>query len=205
MVKTGAKATGAATGAIIGASLGIASGDIKNVRNYTALGASAGNSIGAGVGNAVNSSATKIKNTVKKGNEEYKKAKYGDKYSQYEKNEQDRKFIEDKEIRRFYAQQCYSELKDLKGKEKTNKLNEIMEEAVQYRREGVTDNSIIVKARKLNKNNSTAAESKLAAVMATKADNLDVMQRYQERIAKQLGDEKASKIADNAAKLKGFY
>ena len=80
-----------------------------------------------------------------------------------------------------------------------------MNEAVEYRKEGVTDNKIIVKARKLNKEDPTAKSSRLAAVMATKSkDNLDKMKYYQDKVTKQIGGTTAQEINKNAEKLAGL-
>ena len=204
-VKTGTKLMGTATGAAIGASIGIASGDINKVGQNMVLGATAGNSIGSSVGKSIVTGTSRISDTYKKNKTEYEKEKYGDRYSEHKKEEQDKEFLKDKEARKYFAQQCSTELSGLSGKERKEKLDSIMKEAVEYRKEGVTDNSIIVKARKLDRNNPTSNESKLAAVMATKAKDIEGMERYQKRIAKKLGDTKANEIAENASKLAGFY
>lgn len=205
-IKTGTKVVGTATGALAGATLGIASGDINKVGQNMAIGATAGSSIGTAIGNGVTTGTSGIGDRYKNNKTEYEKELYGDKYAQHKKEEQDKEFLKDKEARKYFAQQCSTELSGLSGKERKVKLDSIMKEAVEYRKEGVTDNSIIVKARKLDKSgNTTATESKLAAVMATKAKDMEGMERYQKRIAKKLGDTKANEIAENASKLAGFY
>ena len=205
-VKTASKALGAGFGAGIGLAAGIASGDITKAGQYAAVGATAGKAIGNVGGNNIVSGASSIKENVKNGREAYEKERYGEKYDKYKKEKMDKDFIKDKEARNFYSQKCSSELAGLSGKVREEKLDSIMEEAVEYRKEGVTDNSIIVQARNLAKEGkATKNESKLAAVMATKAKDVKGMEPYQKRIAKKLGDAKASEIADNAAKLAGFY
>ena len=205
-IKAGTKFVGTTTGALTGAALGIASGDISKVEQNMALGATAGGSIGTAVGNGVVKGAGGVRDRYKEQKTEYEKEKYGEKYAQYKRDQQDKEFLKDKEARKYFAQQCSTELAELKGKEKKQKLDEIMQDAIEYRREGVTDNSIIVKARKLDKNgNTTSTESKLAAVMATKSkDNIERMKYYQEKVTKQIGGDKAIRINQNAAKLAGF-
>lgn len=205
-IKAGTKLVGTATGALAGAALGIASGDISKVGQNMTIGATAGSSIGTAVGNGVERGATGIVDKYREGKTEYQKEKYGENYAQHKKEQQDKEFLKDKEARKYFAQQCSTELAELKGKEKKQKLDEIMQDAIEYRREGVTDNSIIVKARKLDKNgNTTSTESKLAAVMATKSkDNIERMKYYQEKVTKQIGGDKAIRINQNAAKLAGF-
>ncbi len=205
-IKTGTKAIGVVAGAATGAALGIASGDIGKVGQNAAIGATAGGSIGSAVGNSMTTGTSGMVDRYKNAKTEYEKEKYGEEYSQKQREKQDKEFVKDKETRKFYAQQCSKELANLNAKQREEKLNEIMQDALEYRREGVTDNSIIVKARKLDKNgNTTARESKLAAVMATKSkDNLDRMKYYQDKVTKQIGGDKAIKINQNAAKLAGF-
>ena len=204
-VKLGTKATGAATGAIIGASAGIASGDISKVGQYAAIGAATGNSVGTAVGNGAVGVVSNTKDGVKNAVTEFNKERYGEDYAQKQKKKQDDEFVKDKEARKFYAQQCSSELVGLKGKDRKERLDQIMNEAVEYRKEGVTDNKIIVKARKLNKEDPTAKSSRLAAVMATKSkDNLDKMKYYQDKVTKQIGGTTAQEINKNAEKLAGL-
>ena len=204
-VKLGTKVTGAATGAIIGASAGIASGDISKVGQYAAIGAATGNSVGTAVGNGAVGVVSNAKDGVKNAVTEFNKERYGEDYAQKQKKKQDDEFVKDKEARKFYAQQCSSELVGLKGKDRKERLDQIMNEAVEYRREGVTDNKIIVKARNLNKEDPTAKSSKLAAVMATKSkDNLDKMKYYQDKVTKQIGGTTAQEINKNAEKLAGL-
>lgn len=200
--ETGARLTGKAFGAAIGAAAGIASGDIRNVGKNMALGATAGGSIGTGVSNmavrGVSSAASLIT--------EIDKDRYGEQYAQRVKDKQDQKFLEDKDARRFYEREFSEELKNLKGNERKERVNQIMNNAVKYRQNaGVTDNKIIAKAMKLDKRDPTSASSMAAAYMASNSKDLKSIEPYQKKFAKKIGEENASKIADDAAKIAGYY
>ena len=205
-IKSGSRALGSAVGVGVGAAMGIASGDITKIGQYGAVGYSAGKAVGTVGGKAIVNGASSIKSGAGNVKTRYDKEKYGAKYDQYQKEKEDKKFMKDREARDYYAKQ-FSDVLSKQGskKEKEQKLNEIMEHATEYRREGVTDNAIIAKAMKINKDKPTSNESKLAAVVATKANDIKGLEPYQKQIASKLGDKKASEITNRAAKLKGFY
>lgn len=205
-VKLTGKAFGTATGAVIGAAAGIASGDIRNVGKNMALGATAGSSIGAGVTNMAVSGVSTAARTIKTTKTEIDKDRYGEQYAQHIKEKQDKKFLEDKDARRFYEREFSEELKNLKGKERKERVDQIMNNAVKYRQNvGVTDNKIISRAMKLDHNDPTSAKSMAAAYMASNSKDLKGIEPYQKKFAKKIGEENASKIADNAAKIAGYY
>lgn len=206
-IKGGTRLLGSVAGASIGAAAGIASGDISKVGQNIAIGATAGNSIATGINNSVGKEFSKFKAAK----EQAEMNKYGENYSDHLKEKQESEFIQDKEARRFFANERSKELVDangnkLKGKARKEKIDEFMRQASKYREEaGVTDNKIIAKAMKLDRSNPTSYESMTAALMASKAKDIKGLEPYQKRIAKKLGDEKASQITNNAAKLAGFY
>lgn len=204
-VKTGTKLTGAVLGGAVGAATGIASGDMSKVAQNMALGATAGNSIGTATGNAVVGGVTSGIDKYKQGKIDYEKERYGEEYSQHHKTELDEKFKKDREARQFFERECRSELEGLSGKARKEKLDEIMDEAIIFRQHGVTDNTLIVKARNLDRSDRTSSESIAAAMMASQAKDLKGIEPYQKRLAKQVGNERAEKIANKAAKLGGWY
>ncbi len=205
-IKSGSRVLGSAVGVGVGAAMGIASGDITKIGQYGAVGYSAGKAVGTVGGNAITKGGAAIGSGAKSVKTGYQKEKYGAKYDQYQKEKEDKKFMKDREARDYYAKQ-FSDVLSQQGskEERKQKLNEIMEQATEYRREGVTDNAIIARAMKLNKDKPTSNESKLAAVVATKANDIKGLEPYQKQIASKLGDKKASEITNHAAKLKGFY
>lgn len=202
--KLGTKLTGAALGAGLGATLGIASGDIGKVVQNAGLGMSAGESIGTAVGNGITGMPSAVSDRYRQNKIEYEKERYGENYSKHKKAELDNEFKNDKEARKFYERECSSELEGLKGQERKKKLDDIMDDAIEYRRHGVTDNSLIVKARKLDPSNRKSSESIGAAMLATKAKDMKGIESYQKDLTKLWGEEKAIKVMNGAKDLKGL-
>ena len=83
-------------------------------------------------------------------------------------------------------------------------LDEIMEDAVEYRKSGVSDNEVISKAMKLDKKDRRANDSIAAAQMLTKGKDMDGISKYQEALGKKFGKDRTEVIADKARKLGGF-
>lgn len=201
-IKGGTRLVGSVAGASIGAAAGIASGDVSKVGQNMAIGATAGSSIVTGINNSVGKEFSKFK-AVK---EQADMNKYGESYSDRLKEKQANEFMQDKEARRFFANERKTELEGLTGQKRKQKIDEIMQQANKYRQEaGVTNNKIIAKAMKIDRSNPTSYESMTAALMASKAKDVKGLEPYQKRIAKKLGEEKANEITDNAARIAGFY
>ena len=203
-IKTGTKLTGAALGGAIGAAAGIASGDIGNAAKYAGLGVTAGASIGTTAGNGIAGAGTSGVDVYKRAKTEHEKDKYGDQYSQHHKNELDEKFFKDKTQRKFYERECSGELNGLTGDARKEALDQIMRDAIKYRQHGVTDNSLIVKARNLDRNNRTSDESIGAAMLATKAKDVATVDKYKEDLTNLWGKDRADRISTKAKKLNGL-
>lgn len=199
-VKLGTKLTGTALGAGIGATLGVASGDIGKVVQNVGLGMSAGTAVGNGIAGMPSAMGDRIKASYT----EYNKERYGENYSKHQKAKLDEKFMKDKEARKFYERECSSELEGLTGQERKEKLDEIMKDAIKYRQHGVTDNSLIVKARNLDVSNRTSDESIGAAMLATKAKDMKGIESYQKDLTKLWGEDRAIKVMNGAKDLKGL-
>lgn len=199
-LKGGTRLTGAVLGAGIGAAAGIATGDVQSVMKNTAVGVVAGESIGTGLVKRVDDFGSKYQAAKT----EYEKDRYGDQYSKIKKAKQDEKFIKDAEARRHFSREFSTELSQYKGKEKKEKLDQIMKQAVEYRQHGVTDNALITKAMKLDKDNKTSNTSIAAAMIANKSKDLDGIAKYEQQLSKQVGANKANIIAKNAAKIGGL-
>ena len=197
-IKGGTRLLGTAVGASIGAAAGIASGDISKVGQDIAIGATAGKSISTGANNFVGGGINSIGNNFKEAKTRADQNKYGEDYKEHIKQKQKQEFLNNKENRRFFANERSKELVDangnkLNGKERKEKIDQIMEQAYQYKEvAGVKDNKIIAKAMKLDRTNPTSYESMTAALMASKAKDIKGLETYQKRIAKQVGDTKAS-------------
>lgn len=204
-LKGGARLTGAAVGAGIGLAAGITSGDPNTALKNVGLGITAGNSIGTGVANGMSNVSDNYKNAKT----EYEKERYGDEYDNYKKKQADKRFMKDDEARRLYSRAFSSELEDLSGKEKKQKLDKIMSDACKYREQGVTDNEMIIKAMQLkgidNTGNRASGDRIAAAMIATKSKDRKAVKEYKEDyLDKYVDNERANKITDGAMKLAGF-
>ena len=208
-IETSGKIIGGATGATIGLASGIASGDINNVIKNTAVGATSGTilsgAVSGGVADIVDgTTGSNMRSSFNRRRDEGLKRRYGADASEVKKLEQDEKFKKDSDARKFYATEFAEDLKGLKGKEREEKLDNIMEDAIKYREYGVTDNEKIIKAMNLDKNNRTSNTSIASALMATKATDLKGIESYKERLSKQVGSSQAEKIAEGAMKINGI-
>ena len=202
--KNGLKLAGATIGAGFGIAAGAATGDFNNVVKNAGLGLSAGNSIGTGIGNGIENGINNGVGNYKKAKEASEKEIYGKDYNQYKKYKTDEKFVKDKDARKEFRQAFSDEFEGLSSQEKKEKLDSIMQSAIKYRQEGVTDNKLIIKAMNLDKNNKNSKDSIAAAVMANKAKDRESIDIYQKDLEKVVKPEKAQKITDNAKKIGGY-
>lgn len=178
-INTAGKIAGLAAGGMIGAASDIASGTFgKN----TTKGLVAGEAIGTGVSNM----ATGAIANAEKRHEETLKEIYGDQYSEYMKQKKDDMFIKDRKMREMYSREFSSQLAGLDRTQKKEKLDEIMNSAVEYRKYGITDNERIIKAMKMdggNQNNWTDPERIAAARFSqsvkSEKDLDSVIKRYE--------------------------
>ena len=136
------KAYGAATVGTIGVAAGLASDKYSNVATFGIAGAAAGNAMAkAGM-----KTAKKIPTAVNRVGE----------YRRQVRDQAEREVYTEKERKRIQNERADKEfLKDKDAREKYSKAfagedyKKIMEEAIEYRRYGVTDNDAIIKAMKL--------------------------------------------------------
>lgn len=200
-VKGGVKFTGAAVGAGIGAAAGIAAGDMNSVMKNAGLGAAVGNSLASGAANK----SSVLKDNYDKAKTEYQKEKLGEDYQKWANAEADKKWAKSAETKQKFAQAFSTELAGLKGKEYDDKLNEFINIGKEYRSYGSLDDSLNIKAMKLNRGDKANPNSIAAAMMASKAKDMDSLEKYQQKLAKQVGEARAQSISDNAAKIGGIY
>ena len=162
-----------ATAAGIGMAAGIATGSPGDVLKYGSAGAYAGASIGQGLTNRIGSSIEKEKQR----HEEALKRQYGsDEYEEKKNKKLDDQFKKDKEMRELYS----SKFDNVKGKD----LDEIMKEACVYRAQGITDNTTIIRAMKLNEHNHTDTKSIAAAKLAKSAKTEKGLEEVMKRLGK---------------------
>lgn len=184
-------------GAGLGATIGIASGDVSNVIRNTSAGAYAGASIAKGTGGIAKDAATSM---LEKGKEAHadnkKKSKGSDEYSKYKKAEADKQFRMSKANRDQFAEEFEVQSKA--------EIDRLMEQAIQYRKEGIEDNKLIIKAMKLDKDNPdkrASAENRFAAMMSKSAKTQEDFDKLRERIGKQLPKDKTDELMKKIQKL----
>lgn len=199
------KIAGATTGAIIGGAAGIASGDIGKVAQNAAIGGTSGYALSGAAANLVANPIENYPDARRKHKQAMEQAKYGSSYSEIKKLESDERFKKDADARKFYANEFSGQLNGLKGKEREEKLDQIMEDAIKYREYGITDNEKIVKAMNLDKmGNRTSQKSIASALMASKATDLKSIESYQKKLEAQVGEKQAREIAEGAMQINGL-
>lgn len=203
-IRGATKVAGAATGAAIGAAAGIASGDIGNVAQNATIGGTSGYALSGAAANLVANPIENYPDARKKAKIAKEQARYGSNYSEIKKLESDERFKKDSDARKFYANEFSGQLNGLQGKEREEKLDEIMEDAIKYREYGITDNEKIVKAMNLDRDNRTSQKSIASALMASKANDLKGIESYQKRLEGQVGKQQAEEIAAGAMKINGL-
>ena len=135
--------TMAGTGATIGVAAGLASDDYTNVLKYGLAGAGAGGAIGkvgadtvAKVPSGVSSAYRKVSGEAKNVKSRYLQYEGKERYQEYLNKRSDKAFMKSKEVKEQYQKAFDKQYK------------EAMEKAMEYRKHGVTDNEVIIKAKK---------------------------------------------------------
>ena len=143
VAKGAATLTMAGTGATIGIAAGLASDDYTNVLKYGVTGAGAGGAIGkvgadtvAKVPSGVSSAYRKVLGGTSNIRERYHKYEGKERYQEYLNKQSDKAFMKNKEVKEQYQKAFDKQYK------------EAMEKAMEYRKHGVTDNEVIIKAMK---------------------------------------------------------
>ena len=141
--KGAATLTMAGTGATIGVAAGLASDDYTNVLKYGVAGAGAGGAIGkvgadtvAKVPSGVSSAYRKVSGEAKNVKSRYLQYEGKERYQEYLNKRSDKAFMKSKEVKEQYQKAFDKQYK------------EAMEKAMEYRKHGVTDNEVIIKAMK---------------------------------------------------------
>lgn len=142
LVKGAAMAVGAGTLGTIGLAAGLASDDFKNVGSYTAAAVAGGAVVGNIVADRTIKAPNSIKNMIQEKRDEYAREYYKDDpkgYKQYLNEKSDKEFLKNKEIKQQYVEE-FGE----------SRASEMMTNAIEYRKHGITDNKLIIKAMKEN-------------------------------------------------------
>ena len=127
-------ALGAAVGTV-GVAAGVASGDWSNVAAYGATAATVGAQLGNAATNVVSKSASALKGV----RDEYRKQRYtNDEIKKMQNDKLDEEWRKDKDVIKMYQEKF--------GKEN---YTQAMDDAMEYRRQGITDDKVIIAAQKL--------------------------------------------------------
>ena len=180
-LRAGSKFVLGSAAAIAGASAGVAAGDLGSVGKNAAAGLVAGEAIGAGLANRTINRAERIATAAKDAKQDTLKEIYGDDYSEYMRQEKDRKFKKDAEMRKLYARELG--LKDEKD------IDAAMDAAIKYREYGVEDNDVIIKAMTMNNGNesnradfSRIGAARLSMQSKSLKDLESTMKRFKETV-----------------------
>lgn len=185
LAKGAATLTMAGAGATIGVAAGLASDDYTNVLKYGLAGAGAGGAIGKVGANAVAKIPSGVSNAYRKVSggvdnirERYYKYEGKERYQEFLNKQSDKVFNKSKEVKEQYQKAFGEEYK------------KAMEKAMEYRKHGVTDNQVIIKAMK----------SKTKGVGKDYADSKRIAAA---KLAKNVSTEKDVETIGNRLKDKG--
>ena len=155
-------------GAMVGVAAGLATDDMSNVVKYGAAGVAGGAAIGnVAASNAINAPKRiydNVKERSSQARENYMSELYKDDpkaYKQYLNEKSDKEFLKSKEIKQQYAKE-FGE----------SNAENMMNQAIEYRKQGITDNKIIINAMKetsgeIGKTSATDSRRIAAAKLAT--------------------------------------
>ena len=187
-------ALGAAVGTV-GVAAGVASGDWSNVAAYGATAATVGAQLGNAATNVVSKSASALKGV----RDEYRKQRYtNDEIKKMQNDKLDEEWRKDKDVIKMYQEKF--------GKEN---YTQAMDDAMEYRRQGITDDKVIIAAQKLKglssdegkteKQINRASQERIAlAKAATIVKSDDAMKDFSERLKDNgIADEKIKEVRKN--------
>lgn len=185
VAKGAATLTMAGAGATIGIAAGLASDDYTNVIKYGLAGAGAGGTIGkvgadklTKIPSGVSNAYRKVSGGVDNIRERYYKYEGKERYQEFLNKQSDKAFNKSKEVKEQYQKAFGEEYK------------KAMEKAMEYRKHGVTDNQVIIKAMK----------SKTKGVGKDYADSKRIAAA---KLAKNVSTEKDVETIGNRLKDKG--
>ena len=188
-LKGAAKVGGAVLGAGVGAAAGIMSGDAGNTLKNASAGMYAGSAFGTGAGNIAGNLMNGAIEDAEQIQEDYLKSVHGDNYKEYLKEQQDKKFKNNNELREKYA-------KELKLKNKAE-IDAAMDDAIKYRKYDITDDDLIIRTMKTNggnPQNRASAERITAAKLASTSKNQKDLDTNVKSIEDIVGTESAKTV-----------
>ena len=185
-----ARGYGAATLGAVGLAAGIATGDPNSVFKYTVAGAGAGSALGAGVFNRGESAVSNIADDAIRG-------WFGDEYDDFINTQADKKFMSSK--------QNHDEFRAEFG----DKYKEKMAHALEYRKHGITDNTIIMRAMRLSNDfggsDDNSDEKIYIAKLASKISTRNDLAKLRESLLRRgIPAHKVGKIVEGIETVKKF-
>lgn len=200
LVKAAAIGIGAGTLGTIGIAAGLASEDYDNVAKYGAAAAS----IGAGIGSRAGSKLVNLPSSAyRKGSEvtdTFRQGAYSqEKYKEFVNRRLDNEFMRSKENQALYREEFG--IKEYKV---------AMEKALEYRKQGVTDNNTIIKAMKVKSRYASSdladrrriVSAKFASQVSNEKDVANLKERLKE---KGIAEPQIQDQADMIRKIRGLY
>ena len=180
LIKGAAIGIGAGTLGTIGVAAGLASDDFSNVAKYGAAGLGIGGTIGGNVGDKAIKLPSEAYRKGKEVSDTFRKGYYTkDEYKAIKNRQLDDQFMKDKEAQELYKEKFDKDYKTA------------MEKAKEYRKHGITDNEVIIKAMK--------AKSKYAG-----SDSADSRRIISAKLAKNVSNEKDVESIKKRLKEKGI-
>ena len=184
------KTYGAATLGVAGMAAGLASDDYSNVFKYGAAGAGVGAMVGDKPLDMVSGIASGAKKGVEGYNDRYLQNRYStDEYKKRMNEKMDKEFLKDKQKQKMY--------KDKFGEAE---YEQAMKDALEYRKYGVTDDKMIMKAMNLKnvQDQSRASKERIGfAKIASTAKDKNSLEAYEERLASRGVEEERIKAIRN--------
>ena len=184
------KTYGAATLGVAGMAAGLASDDYSNVFKYGAAGAGVGAMVGDKPLDMVSGIASGAKKGVERYNDRYLQNRYStDEYKKRMNEKMDKEFLKDKQKQKMY--------KDKFGEVE---YEQAMKDALEYRKYGVTDDKMIMKAMNLKnvQDQSRVSKERIGfAKIASTAKDKNSLEAYEERLASRGVEEERIKVIRN--------
>ena len=210
LVKGVAMGVGAATLGTIGVAAGLASDDYSNVAKYGLGAATIGASVGGRVSVMPSNAYRKVKNTGSELADTYRKATYSQKqYKEFINRRLDNEFIKNKENQQLYKEKFGTEKINYMGRQE-EAYKVAMKKAIDYRKQGVTDNNIIIKAMKVKSNHASEdwadrrriVSAKFASQVSNEKDVETLQKRLQE---KGISESQVKDQANMIRRIRGLY
>lgn len=211
VLKGTAKGIGAATLGTIGIAAGLASDDYANVPKYAVAAGAIGSGIGGNIGNKMINLPS---NAYRKGSEfvdTYRQGAYTqDQYQKLVNRRLDHEFIRNKENQQLYREKFGTTKMTNGDGQQVEAYKVAMEKALEYRKQGVTDNNTIIKAMKVQSRYASGdwADRRriVSAKFASQVSNEKDVENLQKRLKeKGIAEDQIKDQADMVRKIRKLY